>query len=91
MYVEFKRNLQSKKQILQNLYIKGIQKDLIAKALDDCDFSNSESIQNIIKKRIYKYDLTNKKDLQKLYMYLLGKGYNYNEVHSALKEVMDFE
>lgn len=84
MYVEFKKSSKSKKQIIQELYRKGISKDIIDTAFEENDFSDTESLNKLIEKRIKKYDVNDFKSISKLYQYLVGKGYNYNDVKSAI-------
>ena len=39
----------------------------------ESDFSEDDSISSVLKKRAKRYDLSDSKDLQKLYRYLVGK------------------
>lgn len=83
-YIEYKSLSKSKKQIMQDLMVKGIDKDTITVALEDSEYSDAKSLKNLINKKVEKYDLSDKKGLQKLYQYLLGKGYSYSDVQAEL-------
>ena len=89
MYIDYKRGTKSKKQIVQDLYVKGVDKKLIDQAFEDSDFSDRESLNKYIEKRKNKYDLSDRKDIQKFYSYLVSKGYSYGDVKDALKDYID--
>lgn len=87
LYVDFKHNNKSKKQIYMDLMKKGISKEIINEALEQID--DSDSLEKIINKRISKYDLNDKKSLYKFYNYLVSKGYDYSKVKDALRKYTD--
>lgn len=89
MYIDYKRASKSKKQIIQDLYVKGVDKKLIDQAFEESDFSDKESLKKYIEKRKSKYDLTDRKDIQKFYSYLVSKGYSYGDVKEALRDYID--
>lgn len=91
IYIDYKRKKKSRKQIEQDLYVKGVPKDLIERALGEADFTNQDSITTLVEKRMHRYDLTDKKEFHKFYRYLLGKGYSYDEIQTALRNLADFE
>lgn len=84
MYIDFKASSKSKRQIVQDLYLKGLSKETIDSAFENSDFSEADSLKKIIEKRKCRYDLTNPKDIEKFYRFLIGKGYAYNDVRRAL-------
>lgn len=84
MYIDFKASSKSKRKIVQDLYLKGLSKDTIDCAFENCDFSEEDSLNKIVEKRKNRYDLTNPKDIEKFYRFLIGKGYSYHEVKRAL-------
>ena len=89
MYIDYKRGSKSKKQIVQDLYVKGVDKKLIDQAFEESDFSDTESLKKYIEKRKNKYDLSDGKDIQKFYSYLVSKGYSYGDVKDALRDYID--
>lgn len=86
MYIDYKESSKSKRQIVQDLHSKGISKSIVDEAFKEADFSDEDSLKKVIEKRIFRYDLNEKKDVEKLYRYLLGKGYDYNDVKRALSD-----
>ena len=89
MYIDYKRGSKSKKQIVQDLYVKGVDKKLIDQAFEESDFTDAESLKKYIEKRKNKYDLSDRKDIQKFYSYLVSKGYSYGDVKDALRDYID--
>ena len=89
MYIDYKRASKSKKQIVQDLYVKGVDKKLIDQAFEESDFTDAESLKKYIEKRKNKYDLSDRKDIQKFYSYLVSKGYSYGDVKDALRDYID--
>ena len=86
MYIDYKSSSKSKRQIVQDLYVKGISKSIIDAALEESDFTDEDSLKKVLEKRISRYDLNEKKDVDRLYRYLVGKGYSYNDVKRALSD-----
>jgi regulatory protein len=84
LYLDYKKSVYSKRKIIQDLYTKGISKELIDEAFMESDFSEDDSISSVLKKRAKRYDLSDSKDLQKLYRYLVGKGYSFSTVKKAV-------
>ena len=84
MYIDYKKNTKSKKQIIQELYRKGISKEIISTAFKENDFSERDSLDKLVEKRISKYDINDYKSINKLYQYLISKGYNYSDVKAAI-------
>ena len=84
LYLDYKKSVYSKRKIIQDLYTKGISKELIDEAFMESDFSEDDSISSVLKKRAKRYDLSDSKDLQKLYRYLVGKGYSFSMVKKAV-------
>ena len=86
MYVDFKKNNKSRKQINQELYKKGISKEIINNAFEENGFSDENSLEKLIEKRINRYDVNDYKSISKLYQYLISKGYNYCDVRTAISK-----
>lgn len=84
MYIDFKAASKSKRQIVQDLYSRGVLKEVIDSAFENSEFTEKDSLNKIIEKRKGRYDLTNQKDIEKFYRYLVGKGYSYQDVKRAL-------
>ena len=84
MYIDFKAASKSKRQIVQDLYSRGVLKEVIDSAFENSEFTEKDSLNKIIEKRKGRYDLTNQKDIERFYRYLVGKGYSYQDVKRAL-------
>lgn len=89
MYIEYKGKTRSGRQISQDLMIKGISRDIISESFESTDYSDADSLKKIIDKRAKRYNLDNRKDLQKLYQYLMGKGYKYSDIKNELSEYFE--
>lgn len=90
LYIDYKKVNKSKKMIIQELLRKGIAKEYIEQALEMAEFSDEDSLKTIISKRISKYDINDFKSINKLYQYLIGKGYCYSDVKEALSEYINY-
>lgn len=86
LYIDYKRSSKSRRKIIQDLHSKGIEKSIIDAAFEEVEFSDKDSLKKVIDKRISRYSLNERKDVEKLYRYLLGKGYHYEDVKSALSQ-----
>lgn len=86
LYIDYKRSSKSRRKIIQDLHSKGIEKSIIDAAFEEVEFSDKDSLKKVIDKRISRYSLNERKDVEKLYRYLLGKGYHYEDVKNALSQ-----
>ncbi len=95
MYVKDKSKLQGKKKIKYDLIKKGISDNLIEKEISNIDEENEKEIAyNMVLK---KYNILSKRETdkyklsQKLYRFLLSKGYDHDVVSNVVKRVMNTE
>ena len=88
MYIDYKSNQKSKKQIIQDLYQKGISKNDINNAIEDKQLNDEKSLKNIVQKKINSYNIEDKSELNKLYQFLLRKGYSYTDINNILKDYL---
>lgn len=93
MYVKDKSKFQGKNKIKFDLYRKGIDEEIIQEELSSIDEDDEKEVAynlafkkyNIISKRESdKYKLS-----QKLYRYIVSKGYSYDIASYAIKKVLD--
>lgn len=89
MYIDYKSSSRSRRQIFQDLYTKGVPKSIIDTALEEAEFADDASLKKMMEKRISRYDLKDRKDVEKLYRYFIGKGYVYSDVKKVLSEYFD--
>lgn len=88
LYIEYKSESKSKRQIVQDLMTKGIKKDVIDKAFEEGNYTDEYSLNKVLEKRIKRYNLEEQKEVQKLYRYLVGKGYQYSDIKLALSRYL---
>lgn len=89
-YVERMKNKKSKRQILGELYLKGIDKESAEEAFGEPDEDDLEEMQirDFLKKKRFVLEDTDKKVKEKLISALLRKGYPYEKVSKIMR---DFE
>ena len=67
---------------------RGIRKDLINSALDDeYESDEDEMIRKLLEKRHFKGQLSEDKEFQRIYNYILRRGYSSNKI---LKEMRNY-
>ncbi len=76
-----------KRRIEQELYRKGVDRDIISEVLEETDFEESELVALIERK--YSRYLGDEKGIQKTVNSLLRMGYSYGEIRSALNEIKE--
>ncbi len=74
-----------KKRVEQELYRKGIERDIISDALEEISF-DSDTLSDIIKRK-YLHKMIDEKGTQKTINALLRLGYTYGEIRDALKNL----
>lgn len=76
-----------RKRIEQELFRKGIDRDIISEVLDETQFDESELV-SLIERKYSRY-LSDEKGLQKTVNGLLRMGYSYGEIRDALKIISE--
>ena len=76
-----------KRRIEQELYKKGIDRDVIRDALDNAEFPE-DGLKTLIKRKYFRY-LNDEKGINKTINALLRLGYSYSEIRDALSEIND--
>ncbi len=76
-----------KRRIEQELYKKGIEREIIKNTLDDAEFPE-ERLADIIRKKYLRY-LSDEKGVRKTVNALLRLGYSYGDIRDALAEIND--
>lgn len=87
LYVKELQNLKKygKKRIEQELYRKGIDREIIYCVLEETEFPESGLIA-LIERKYMRY-LSNEKGVQKTINALVRLGYSYGEIRDALKQI----
>lgn len=78
-----------KKRVEQELYRKGIDRDIISEVISECDFP-SEKLTELIERKYNRY-LYDEKGVNKTVNALLRLGYSYSEIRDAIREITDRE
>lgn len=76
-----------KRRIEQELYRKGIDRDIIREVIDDAEFPE-ERLHELIKRKYIRY-LNDEKGVSKTVNSLLRLGYSYSEIREVLSEIND--
>ena len=74
-----------KRRIEQELYRKGVDREIIREVLDETDFDESELV-SLIERKYGRY-LRDEKGIAKTINGLLRMGYSYGEIRNALREI----
>ena len=74
-----------KRRIEQELYRKGVDREIISAVLDETDFDESDLV-SLIERKYGRY-LSDEKGIAKTINGLLRMGYSYGEIRNALREI----
>lgn len=87
-FVRYSKEKLSSQQIKIKLMSKGISGNIISQAIED-EYDSDETImiRKLLKKRHFEGEKTNQKDFQRIYNYVLRRGYSSNKI---LKEMKTF-
>lgn len=75
-----------KRRIVQELYLKGIDRDIIQDVTEETDEDPTENIKEIIRRKYIKC-LDNEKGINRTINGLVRYGYSYSDIKKALKEI----
>ncbi len=87
-YLETKSNSEGKRLSDYKLMMKGIKKTDIDSARENVDIDSKESAFLIAQKKIKNKEITIE-NLSKVYRYLLGKGFSYEEANFAISKLKE--
>lgn len=87
-FVRYSKEKLSSQQIKIKLMSKGISGNIISQAIED-EYDSDETImiRKLLEKRHFEGEKTNQKDFQRIYNYVLRRGYSSNKI---LKEMKTF-
>lgn len=85
-YIDNNSKRKSLMQIRNNLYVKGVNKELIDSAISASIIDDKASIDKLIEKKIKGYDLNNPKHKRRFYSLLQRNGYSYDLITKVLRE-----
>ncbi|MDO4327615.1 MAG: regulatory protein RecX [bacterium] len=85
-YMEYRRDSKSMRQMEQELYQKGISKEVFAEAVQQIDTPDEiEQIRQWLVKKHYSGSSADRKETERIYRFLLRKGYHTSEIRRALQ------
>lgn len=85
-YLETHAAAKSLRQMEQDLYEKGISKDLVAQAVSEIEAPDEESqIRELLKKKNYIPGQNDRKMQQKIYAFLMRRGYEASAISRVMK------
>ena len=86
-YVRLHQERLSKMQIRMKLSQKGIDRELIAQALEkEYETEEIEQIRRLLAKKNYAGEAADEKEFRRIYQFLLRRGFRSNEIMRAMKE-----
>ena len=96
-YFEIHKSNSSYRQMKNKLFIKGIKKELIDKIIldefNDEKIDESSTIKKLLLKKYPNYykekDNMDIKEKNKVFSYLARKGFNYDDISTVLREIID--
>lgn len=87
-YVRYHQEKLSRQQLSVKLSQKGVSKDIIAEALEmEYESDDGEKIRNLLSKRHFDPDNTDRQENNKIYQYILRRGFKSSDI---LKEMRVF-
>lgn len=87
-YVRYHQEKLSRQQLSVKLSQKGVSKDIIAEALEmEYEADDGEKIRNLLSKRHFDPDNTDRQENNKIYQYILRRGFKSSDI---LKEMRVF-
>ena len=85
-YMEYRKENKSMRQMEQELYQKGISREVFREAADQIETPDEEmQIQEILRKKGYQPGVTEQKERDKIFRFLLRKGYGMSVVQHAMR------
>lgn len=87
-YIISKKESRSRKEIYAKLCEKGVSKELIALAFENCyEDGEREAICQLIRKKNIDLENATEKEWNKLYGYLARKGFRYEDIRQCLQQI----
>lgn len=85
-YMEYRRDSKSLRQMEQELYQKGISKETFSQAAEQIDTRDEASqIRQWLIKKNYSGSCADRKETERIYRFLLRKGYHASEIQRVLR------
>ena len=78
-----------KRLLKYELSQKGVSEEVINKVIEETEFDEVEMAVKVLLKKARGKDISDRKQKEKLYVYLVGKGFDYDTINSAFRQVSD--
>ena len=73
-------------RIKRDLLIKGVESNIVDTVVSDLELDTYSVLSNLIDSKAFNMDLNDEKQLNRLYGFLLRRGFKYSEINKALTE-----
>ena len=86
-FIMGRMNKKSRKEIFAALSQKGLDKNVIEEAMEECyeEHSETEAILDLVRKKKFCMEEADYKEKEKMYGYLMRKGFSYESIRQALQ------
>lgn len=86
-FIESRKERKSRREIYMQLVGKGVSKDLIDEAFEECyeHEDSSEAIRRLLEKKHYDPEKTLPQEKKKIMAYLVRKGFNYEDIRRTMQ------
>ena len=86
-FVESRKKTKSKQEMTAMLCQKGVNREIVAKALEECYTSEDavEAIRHLAEKKHYSFQDSTDKEKKKICEYLLRKGFYYDDIRQVIQ------
>lgn len=89
-YINGRKNSKGIKVLLYELKNKGIPEDILEEMKEEfSDYDSSEAIKKLIIKKGIDPNSEDRKQREKLYRFLLSRGFNYSEISRAVSDLSE--
>jgi len=78
-----------KRLIKYELSQKGISDEVISRVIEETKLDETELAARVLAKKSRGKDISDRKQKEKLYMYLAGKGFDYDTINSAFRQLLE--
>ncbi|MBP5265308.1 MAG: regulatory protein RecX [Lachnospiraceae bacterium] len=90
-YVHFHQEGKSKRRIQQDLMQKGVDRDTLARVLEEeYETSEEDMIRDLLRKKHYDPESADAKERSKMYRFLAGRGFSSGDISRVLRGYEDF-
>ena len=87
-YIQYSQERMSRGQLTQKLMAKGVSREFISSALEECYISDeTEQIMKLLEKRHFDPDNMEQKEIQRIYQYILRRGVKSSDILRVMKKV----